>query len=196
MKTLPPSVVPIFRSDGQARVLAWLFLHPGRRVSVSELAREVGLDPATVQREVTRLERGGVVGSERVGTARVVTVREASPIYRELMGLVLKTLGPPTVLGRELAPVDGVEAAFVFGSWAARMAGTPGDDPADIDVLIVGTPNRGAVSAACARAAGVLGRDVQPTVVSPGDWEPPRTGFLRSIKRGPLIAVPMGDEGG
>lgn len=196
MKTSPPNLLPIFRSDGQSRILARLFLHPDRRFSLSDLARETDLNPASVQREVTRLEAAGIVATTRVGTARIVHVDETSPIHDELSGLVVKTLGPPVVLAAALAELSGIERAFIFGSWASRMLGHVGAVPADIDLLVVGTPDRRALSAACARAGATLGREVQATVVAPGDWDPPRTGFLRSLHEGALVPVRLRGDGG
>ena len=39
MRSSPPRLLPLFRSDGQARVVAELFLCPDRELSLSELAR-------------------------------------------------------------------------------------------------------------------------------------------------------------
>ena len=39
MRSSPPRLLPLFRSDGQARVVAELFLFPDRELSLSELAR-------------------------------------------------------------------------------------------------------------------------------------------------------------
>jgi predicted nucleotidyltransferase len=127
-----------------------------------------------------------------VGTARIVRVDETSPIHDELSGLVMKTLGPPVALAAALADLSGIEEAFIFGSWASRMLGQFGPVPADIDLLVVGVPDRRALNAACARAGATLGREVQATVVSPGDWDPPRTGFLKSLHDGSLVRLGWG----
>lgn len=196
MKTAPPPLLPIFRSAGQARLLSVLFLSPERSFSLSDLARRADLDAGNVHREVSRLESAGIVTTARVGTARMVRADEDSPVHEELSRLVLKTLGPPVVLARELAVIKGIEAAFVFGSWAQRMRGEAGPSPGDIDLLVVGDPDRRAVSAACRRAEASLGREVQPTIVSSADWSSPRTGFLQGLKAGALIRIDLGDSDG
>lgn len=190
MRSSPPRLLPLFRSDGQARVVAELFLFPDRELSLSELARRVGLNSGTVQREVSRLEDAGLVRSRRVGSARVVRADDASPVFEELSRLVIKTLGPPAVLADVLAGVGGVREAHVFGSWAARALGVPGAAAADVDVIVVGEPDRRELSAAATRAAGRLGRDVQPVVVGEAEWDAPARAFVRSVKDGPLVRVP------
>ena len=63
-------------------------------MSLNRVARELGLDPATVQREAERLEEAGILASDRIGRARLVRPNEESPFYPELSGLVLKAFGP------------------------------------------------------------------------------------------------------
>lgn len=191
MRTSPPTLLPIFRSDGQARLLARVFLRPDEPTSLADLARDVGLDPASVQREVTRLESAGILKTERIGGARIVHPNILSPIYDEIDRLVLKTLGPAVLLSRTLKDVAGVHLAFVFGSWAERIAGRPGPAPQDVDLLVVGTPDRRALSKACRAAAEQLGRDVNPVVVSEEDWEVGATGFVRSVRGGTLVPVDL-----
>src|SRR5712692_3616550 len=102
MRTEAPLLLPLFRSRGQARLLAHVFLHPEERVSLNQLARGLGIDPATVQREAQRLEEAGILTSERIGRARVVRPNEGSPYYPELSGLLLKAFGPVPVLRERL----------------------------------------------------------------------------------------------
>ncbi|MDJ0355109.1 hypothetical protein [Paenarthrobacter sp. PH39-S1] len=43
--------------------------------------------------------------------------------------IITDTYGPRPVLEDLLAEVDGIEAAYIYGSWAARRTGTPGPPP-------------------------------------------------------------------
>src|SRR5712691_6124315 len=102
MRTEAPLLLPLFRSRGQARLLARIFLHPDERLSLNQLARELGLDPATVQREAERLEQAGILTSERIGQARIVRPNEESPFFPELSILIFKAFGPVPVLRENL----------------------------------------------------------------------------------------------
>ncbi len=189
MRTAAPLLLPVFRSRGQARLLGRVFLHPDERLTLSQLARELGLDPATVQREAARLEQAGILTSERIGRARIVRPNEDSPFYPDLSGLIFKAFGPVPVLREWLRPLAGVQAAFIYGSWASRYAGEPGEPPGDIDLLIVGRPDRRTLARVCREASEELGFEVSPTVVYEEEWESDATGFIRSIKAGPLISL-------
>jgi len=189
MRTEAPLLLPLFRSRGQARLLARVFLHPDERLSLNQLARELGIDAATVQREADRLEEAGILTSERVGRARLVRPNENSPFHAELAALVFKAFGPVPVLRDRLKGLAGVEEAFIYGSWASRYAGERGEPPGDIDLLILGKPDRRELARLCREASEELGFEVSPTVLSPEDWESDATGFIRSIKAQPLISL-------
>lgn len=173
--------------------MARIFLAPeGRGQSLAELASAANAPVASVHREVERLEAAGLVRSERIGRARLVEPDPDSPVYDELRGLIVKTLGPPAVLARGLADVPGIEVAAIFGSWAARYHGEPGDAPADVDLLVIGAPDTGAVYAAAQVAEEELGRPVNVMFVAPQRWAERRSGVLRNVARGPLVPV-VGD---
>jgi hypothetical protein len=188
-------LLPLFRSRGQARLLARVFLHPDERRSLNQLAHELELDPATVQREAERLEEAGILTSERIGRARLVRPNEESPFFPELQGLLLKAFGPLPILRERLGELAGVEQAFIFGSWASRYAGEAGEPPGDIDLLVLGRPNRRELSRMCREASEELGFEVNPTVLSPSDWDSDATGFIRSLKDQPLIPLLAGANG-
>lgn len=59
----------------------------------------------------------------------------------------------------DLAGVAGIKAALAFGSWAARHTGQGGVRPVgDIDVLVLGDPDRDALYEAASRVERQLGR--------------------------------------
>ncbi len=189
MRTDAPLLLPIFRSRGQGRLLARVFLQPEEPLPLAGLAREVGLDAATVLREVNRLEQAGLVVSNRIGRARVVRPDERSPFYPELSALIFKAFGPSAVLARRLRGLPGVKAAYIFGSWASRFHGEAGPAPGDIDLLVIGRPDRRALARLCREAGRELGLDVNPTVVTKESWDSDKTGFVRSLKQAPLVPL-------
>lgn len=190
MRTSAPALLPLFRSAAQARILARVFLAPaGRGQSLAELARAADVPKGNVHREVERLEAAGLVRSERVGRARLVAPDPNSPIHDELRGMIVKTLGPAAVLSEALAGIAGIEYAAIFGSWAARYHGRPGDPPADVDLLVIGDPDTTEVYAACDVAERALARPVNAAIISAGEWTERRTGFLETVAGGPLVPV-------
>lgn len=183
-----PPVFPIFRSRTTTAVLALTYVGDGE-YSVADLARAAQTDTGTMAREVSRLEMAAVVRSRRVGRTKLVTANRNAPFYRPLRELATIVLGPAQVLGAELAGLQGVDGAAIFGSWAARVSGEPGPSPVDIDLLVVGRPDRDDLHDAVGRAHERLGREVHVVVVSPRQWESGNDAFLAELHTRPLVLV-------
>ena len=193
--------LPLFRSDAQAEILATLFLGvKGDEPTLTELAARVGRPPSSVHREIQRLERAGIVTTRRRGNLRVVSPNTEAAYYHDLEGLLLRSVGPVPLLSTSLRDVSGIEAAYIFGSWAARYNGEPGDPPRDIDLLIIGTPDPAALYDACADAEQALSIEVNPTILDHEAWAKPRTEFTRRLKNdvsdGHLVAVDIRTQAG
>jgi len=191
---MAPPMLPIFRSAGQLAVLAELFTGREPERSIGELAQRTGVPQATVSREVTRLVEAGLLADRDVGRTRLVHARVESPIHAELTALLVKVAGPLAVLGELLADVPGIEQAYVYGSWARRHHGEAGDEPADIDVLLVAEGADPLDTARRARAAADaaterLGRDVTISVLTPSEWASGQSGSVRSVRESPLVPI-------
>jgi predicted nucleotidyltransferase len=187
---LKMSLLPIFRTDAQARLLARIFLDQrpsGQRLT--DLARDADVPLGTAHREVERLERAGLIQSARTGRERRVSANRASPFYPELDGLVRKAFGPVSVLRSLLEDVPAIQEARIFGSWARRYLGEPGSAAQDIDLLVVGSPDLDRVYAACQAAEGRLGAEVDVTVLSREEWDAADTGFVSRIRAEPSVTV-------
>lgn len=191
MQTSAPELLPIFRSDGQARLLARLYLQPDQTTTLSELADELDLSHTTVSREADKLERAGLIRSERIGNQRHLRRNADSVYFSALRDLLLRAFGPVPLLERTLHEIDGIEHAFIFGSWAARYLGEAGEAPNDLDLLIVGSPQRSALARIGRDLGHQLGYEVNPTIVPAGEWAAKKSGFLRSVARGPLVELQL-----
>lgn len=192
MRTEAPLLLPLFRSKGQGRLLARVYLLSDRPAPIAELARELDLDAGGLTREADRLEQAGLVRSERIGRQRLLRPNADSPYHDALLKLLLTAFGPAALIGPALGGIDGVEEAFLFGSWAARYAGEEGDAPADVDVMVVGRPSRAAVARVAQELSGRIGREIETTIVSADRWRKAPDGFLRTVKAGALVPLDLG----
>ena len=188
----PPPLLPLLRSKLQAEVLTLVLLTPEREWTLTELASRVGSAVSTVQREIVRAERAGVLTTRRVGNTRLVTAAR-SPLTGPLTDLLLRSFGPRQVLAEEFSGVPGIERAYLFGSWAARYEGQEGRPPADLDVLVIGAPDRDALDDAAQRAGNRVAREVNVTIRSAEWWRSGDDGFHAEMMRRPLVQI-SGDE--
>lgn len=183
----PVSLLPIFRSQAQYRLIGELFTNPGREFSIGELAELVGASHPTISREVERLTEAALLTTRDQGRRRLVAAREDSPVYAPLRDLVSRTYGVPAVIREEFADLQTQVA--IFGSFAERWAGRPGPTPADVDVLVLGDVDPTDAWEAAARASERLGIEVSVTVRTTDEWDRDASGFAASVKGQPLISL-------
>ena len=192
-RTGAPPLLPIFRSRQQAELLALLLGDPDLELSLTGLAERTGIPHPSVYREVERAETAGLLTSRRVGPTRLVRANVESPYYEGLAEVLTRAFGVPAVLGDAIAGIEGVEEAYVFGSWAARHAGQRGVRPVgDIDLLVLGAPDRDALYEAVHTAERRLGREVQITIREAGWVEQGSGSFHDTVAGRPLLRLDIG----
>jgi len=60
--------------------------------------------------------------------------------------------------------------------------------PADIDLMVIGSPEPVAVYDAAGRVESVVGRPVNPTILTAQEWAE-ESGFLTRVRESPMVAV-------
>ena len=176
------------------RVLAVLFGSPDRSFYANELIALARSGSGAVQRELASLLAAGLITVRDQGNQKHYQANAASPVFAELRGLVLKTVGLADVLRAALAPLAGqITMAFVYGSVARR------EDTAasDVDVLIVSDAlGYAEVFGALESAAQTLGRAINPTLYTRAELARRRAqdnAFVTRVLDQPRIWL-MGDE--
>ena len=192
MKVAAPLLTPLLRSDVQGRLLANVFAAPEDEHSVTDLAARAKTSLTTALREVERAEAAGIVATRRVGNTRLVRADDRNPLFAPYRQILLATYGPPAILRQEFAEIAAIEGLFIFGSWAARYAGVPGPPPNDIDVMVVGKPNRAEVHDAAERAELRIGLPVQTTIRSLDTWRGQSDPFIGEVRSRPIVPA-IGD---
>jgi predicted nucleotidyltransferase len=179
----------------QGRVLGLLFGQPERRFQSAELIRLAHGGTGAVHRQLERLADSGLVTVTRAGNQKHYQAREDCPVFAELHGLVVKTVGLVEPIRRALAPFEPrIRAAFVFGSIAKRTETAS----SDIDLLILSeTLAYSDLFDALQAAEAVLARSVNPTVFTIAEWHLRRAeadSFASRIASQPRIFVIGGDD--
>lgn len=183
-------LLPLLRSRVQGELLALLYLHPDRDYSITEAAGLVHASTQTVHTEAVRLIENGFIADSRRGNIHLIRAVTDSPISRPLTDLLMVTYGPLPVLTDLLTGVEGVEQAFIYGSWAARYKGEAGAVPNDVDVLVIGDPDRTMLYDLAEDARHTLGRDVSIRAIPTEAWSAAAPdAFLRTIRSRPLVEL-------
>lgn len=168
-----------------------LFEREGVSRPLGQLARRAGVPGPTASKEVARLAAMGLVTTEAMGRMRIVSANWDLPWAQELARILERTVGVVAQIEDALAGLDGIEEAFIFGSWAARRAGVPGREPNDIDLLVVGTVDYDEVRDAVRSVEDRVGVFVNPTVVEPARWRGDEDPFVATVKDRPLFPLQL-----
>ena len=187
------SIATALFSDSQSRVFQWLFGQPDREFHLSELRRLTGLGSASLQRELNRLAKAGLVRSQRVGNLRRFQANPQSPVYGELVGLTRKALGVEPLLREALQPlVPNLRAAWIYGS-VAKQTDTA---QSDIDVMLIGKNLPLAkVLELLVPLEAQLGRKINPTCYTPTEFKRRRAepdSFVNRVLAQPILPL-VGD---
>ena len=160
-------------------------------MTTRQLRERTGAAPASLHRELGRLEGAGLITHDLIGRTKLYTAAVDSPLHDPLHDLLRKTLGVEAELRRRLAQVEGVRIAAIFGSWAEGQT-TPGSD---IDLLVLGDVDRSRLLATAREVERVAGREIDVTAYRPAEFADriaEGSGFLTTILRGSLIPL-IGD---
>ena len=174
-------------------ILALLLTNPQESFYLRQIVRSAGLGQGAVQRELQHLTEAGLLLRRRQGHQVYYQANQQSPIFKELKILVVKTAGAGDILRQALLGLKGrIQAAFLYGSFA-----TGKDRPAsDLDLAVIGEVTFGEVVSQLRPAQETLGREVNPTVYTPAEFQKKlqaRHHFVSAIIRGPKIML-IGEE--
>ncbi|MEA2977844.1 MAG: hypothetical protein QOF19_3364 [Alphaproteobacteria bacterium] len=177
-------------SQAQLRVLSLLVGHPDQKFYGSEIIRLAQSGSGAVQRELAKLTKAGILNVASSGNRKVYQANKQSPIFKELRGIILKTVGLIEPIRRALDKFKGkIDFAFVYGSIAK------GSDTArsDIDLIIVGNElEYSEVFGTLQKAEQALHRPVNPNLMTLIEWKQKLTNnnaFVRKVQEQPKLFV-------
>jgi DNA-binding transcriptional ArsR family regulator len=189
MRSDAPKLLPIFRSRHQADILTQLLLHPAEEYTVTDLSTRLSIPQSTISTEVQRLADAGLLAVRTVGRSRLIRANTESKLVAPLTELLTLSFGPHVVIADEFAQLTDTERVLIYGSWAARYHGHRGRPPNDVDVLVIGSPDRTAMHAAATRAENRLGMPVNPVVCSTARWIAADDPLIQEIQASPQVEV-------
>jgi hypothetical protein len=189
MRNKAPALLPIFRSRLQGELLSWLFFRPEEEFTLTQLANKLDASPGSMHGEVDRLVDAAILVDRRVGRSRLIRANTSARVAGPLTELLLITFGPEWVVSQEFDGLVGARKVLIYGSWARRYKGEIGREPADIDVMVVGKPDRDAVYRAAERSESRLKLPVNPTVRSVDAWRQGADPLVLTARNDALVII-------
>jgi predicted nucleotidyltransferase len=148
-------------------VLASTLTRPEKWWYLSELAQFLRTTPSSLQRELKALVATWILEQRRDGARTYFKAETRSPLFRELRGLLDKTVGLVPTLRDALDPFAArIDCAFVYGSVARGREHAL----SDVDLMVIGRAGLAELSPALRKAEARLGREVNVTTYSAAEF--------------------------
>ncbi len=180
---------------GKARrsLLSLFFLQPDESFYLRQIERLTGLGIGALQREIGRLVQAGIIMRITKDRQIYYQANKNCPVFGELKGIVLKTVGlGDTLRDALIGHAKQIALAFIYGSFA----GGSERNTSDVDVLIIGDVSLGEVVRAFQGAQEKIGREINPTVYPTAEFRSmvkEKKHFLNTVLDGPMIFL-IGDR--
>jgi len=164
------SIADALFTKSQQRVLALLFGMPQRSFYLNEIVRQADMGRGAVSRELSKLCLAGLVTVNPKGNQNHYQANPGNPVFKELRGLVVKTVGLADVISRALEDIldrEDTDCAFIYGSIAKDEERWS----SDVDLMLVASGlSYGEVMPAIQAAELDLGRTVNLTLLNPEEF--------------------------
>lgn len=176
------------RSEARRRLLAYFFTNPAARRHLRDLANRLEVDPSNLSKELRRLEAEGLFRSEVSGRQKYFQLNRKYPLFEEVRGIVMKTVGAAPLIAESLGKIEGLDKAYLYGSFARDQQ----DMSSDIDVLLVGMPREELLAEEFRKLERRLGREIHYTTLTPKEFANRRArkdAFLESVWNEKRVAL-------
>lgn len=176
------------RSKARQRLLAYYFANPTARVHLRDLAQRLSIDPSNLSKELWRLEREGLFWSEVSGHQKYFQLNREYPLFAEVRSVLSKTIGAAPLIAQSLKKIEGIEEAYLYGSFASNQQ----DAASDIDILVIGNPLDKVLAEAMRKIERHLGREVSYTALTRKEFDSRRArrdAFLENVWHNKRISL-------
>jgi DNA-binding transcriptional ArsR family regulator len=187
------SLSDIITSKVRIKILELFFSNLKEIYHVRGIVREIGEEINAVRRELTKLEKDGILRKEPRGNRVYYSVRTEHPFYGDLIAMVGKTRG----LGKELIDNKnklGKVSFIMFSGKFVRMKDRKRED--DVDILVVGEVVLPELASIIRVEESKRTREINYTVMSREEFDfrkKRRDPFLLGILAGSRAMI-IGDE--
>jgi len=175
-------------------ILAATYGQPDRWWYLSELAQQFNTTTSSLQRELQSMVSSGILRHRRDGRRTYFQAESASPIFGELRGIIVKTLGVEGALKEVMAKFgDRIACAFLYGSVARRQEHAL----SDVDLMIIGSVGLAELSPSLRMLEKKFGREINVKCYSPVEFREKvedENHFVTSVLKGEKTFLKGGED--
>lgn len=175
-------------SQTRVKLLTLFLLNPERSYYIREIERMTGEHYAAIHSELSNLASFELLTKERKGKQVHFSVNRDHPLYHDLQQIILKTEGVVKILKEEIHGLEGISCLFVYGSFAAGIAG----EKSDIDLFVVGEVDEERLIPALHTVEQTLQREINYTLMSPREYrerQEKKDPFVMNVLKEPRVIL-------
>lgn len=128
-------IAKLFRSKARKALFQLYFTNPEGSYYLRELERMFDIPVSILRKELMRLEEEGVFLSEKKGNLLFYRLNQTYPLFEEMKNIVRKTIGIEGLLRDAISDIEGIAAAFIYGSFAKGKEKAA----SDVDLCVIGS---------------------------------------------------------
>jgi len=193
IRIMRKSTVDAIFSKTRQKILSATHLKPDKWWYLSDLARYLYTRPSSLQRELAKLTDADLLEKRQEGNRTYYRANKNSPIFYELQGILIKTVGLRDKLVSALQPlVDQIHTAFIYGSIARREEMST----SDVDIMIIGKIKLSEAVTKLKPVEKLMDREINPTVYQINEFKEglrDKNHFLMEVTQGDKIFI-IGNE--
>jgi predicted nucleotidyltransferase len=125
------------KSKVTQKILEVFFLNEKEKIYINEMAQRIDEYPANVYKKLVVLKQQGILIDSYEGKERYFFLNKDYPFLKEYKKIILKEVGFEKLLKDKLMEIEGIDSAYLFGSYAEGKL----SEESDIDLLVVGDFN-------------------------------------------------------
>ena len=182
----------IFKSRTRKELFRLYFTNPDSEYYLRELERILDTPVSMIRNELVNLEKDGMFISKKKGNSIYYSLNKGYPLFDELKSIVFKTVGIQGLLKEAFKKVKGIEAAFIFGSFAKKEEAVG----SDIDLFIVGKINETMLLREIKKLEEALKREINYSVFERAEFKKKakeKDSFIIDLLENPKIFI-VGSE--
>jgi len=156
----------IVASRARTEIFRLLFGVSMNPLHLREIQRQSKLAVSTIQEELRKLVKMDLLEKRKDGNRTYFTANRNHPLFPEIQGLVLKTVGLVDVI-RDALKDRAIQFAFVFGSVAAQEEKAS----SDIDLMVLGSIGLRQLTGLLSGVGQRLGREINPHAMTSQEFK-------------------------
>ncbi len=153
------------KSKIEIKILGYFFLNSDAYKYINELAKILNINVANLDKKLKKLEKEGILSSERKGKEKYYFLNKKHPLLKEIKKIYNFKYGLPRILAEKLKDLNGLKEAYIFGSFAKNKI----QAESDIDLLLIGTHSSLDAKRLLYKIQDELQREINIIDISPND---------------------------